>query len=251
MNRFRPSLLLLCWVAGTAFARPRVPAGGHKLPELNDLPGIYNLQPSVVGNEVTLTWSWQLPERHPNFQSFGFETERADGKHWTVGPTTFSDFHLPFGTYTYRVRTLGEAKERGQKIMHVSEWSEPVQAVIQVSCSGAPTLQFAVQPVQRGGSTLRFHLTGNITVPSGCHLGNTIYRVETPAANNRSGPLSVGKNGHFDATVDAIGPEDDTPAGAMSFTVTVTAEDEAGPATSDAFTVSLELQNPYAPKQGT
>jgi hypothetical protein len=51
--------------------------------------------------------------------------------------------------------------------------------------------------------------------------------------------------------VDALGPEDEMPSGNVRFTVTAQAENEAGSTTSDAYDLSLELQNRFAPRSSS
>jgi hypothetical protein len=252
---FRSGLLLFSLIAlSVPFcgAKTALPSLKKKLPALNDLPAPAGLQASVVGNEATLTWSWQLPEQHPQFLSFGFQIERADGKNWTVPATTFSDFNLAFGTYTYRVRVLGEDKEGGKRLMHQSDWSEGAQAVVKVACLGAPAVELHVQPYNPSRSdsaALRFRLTGAATVPAGCHLSKTTYRIDAMNGTHITGDLSADAHGHFESDVASKTSDDEEAGGGTSYTVTVTAEDEAGPTTSDAFSVNLERQNPFAPKQ--
>ena len=243
-------LLALTIGGGRVSAKMRVPSIDGKLPELNDLPTPDALRASVIGKEATLVWNWQLPEQHPNFSSLGFEVERQDGKRWAVPTTTFSDFNLAFGTYTYRVRVLGEAKERGQRLMHVSEWSEAAQAVVNVACSGAPSIQLTVQAAPRAYASqpVKLRLVGAATVPEGCHLGKTTYRVQLADGSHRSEPLPVDARGRFDATIEPANPDDQSAPENLSYTVTATAEDEAGPTTSDAYTLNLQMRNPYAPR---
>jgi hypothetical protein len=183
--------------------------------------------------------------------SFGFQVERADGKNWVVPETTFSDFNLSFGTYTYRVRVLGEDKEGGKRLLHASEWSESAHAVVRVTCLGAPTIELQARPFSSSRSNtapLRFQLTGAVKLPAGCHLSKTTYRVDATNGSHVSGEVATDAGGRFDTTAESRTNDDEGAGGGTSYTVTVTAEDEAGPTTSDAFTVNLERRNPFAPR---
>jgi hypothetical protein len=79
-------------------------------------------------------------------------------------------------------------------------------------------------------------------------LTKTHYHIDTGTGILHEGPLHVSKTGHFDDYVDAIGPDDELPPGPVSFTITAMAENEAGPTTSSAYTITLELQNRFAPR---
>jgi hypothetical protein len=218
---------------------------------VNDLPVPYNLQAVVLNRAITLEWAWTPPESRPNFTEFGFEIRREDGKTATTPGTTYSEENLPFGTYTYRVRVRGAATSKGKLVTHVSDWSEPVTQTIKVACTGAPQVQLAVEPIRRDyGSvpSLRFRLRGQATVPEGCTLGRVSYRVDTGTGIEHQGPLKTNRAGQFDTVIEALGPDDQMPEGGATFQVTATAENEAGPTTSDAFSISLELQDRFAPR---
>lgn len=218
---------------------------------VNDLPAPFNVQAVVINKTITLSWQWQSPESLPQLRDFGYEVLKNDGTSFPVPATTFSDFDLSFGTYSYRVRARASAKRNGKKTLLVSDWSEPANAVIQVACRQPPRVTLQVVPTQKSYSeipALRMHLSGAVQIPEGCSLTHLTYHLETGAGINHSGPLTADKRGRFDEFIDAVRPDDELPTGGADFTVTVTAEDETGPATSNAFTVHMELQNPYAPR---
>jgi hypothetical protein len=59
--------------------------------------------------------------------------------------------------------------------------------------------------------------------------------------------LKLDSKGQFDTFVNAFEPEDEIPSGRATFNITAVAVDEAGPSTSDAYSVEMELENPFAP----
>jgi hypothetical protein len=216
----------------------------------NELPAPINLSAVVLTHTITLTWQWPRPEELPVFKEFGYEVKRSDGKTFRAKDTTFADVALAPGTYSYIVRVRGDTKEKSKRITYVSDWTERVSGTIQASCPRAPTVELAVEPTQKAYSSipsLRFHIRGKATVDSGCTLGNVSYHLDTGTGIVHNGPLTVDPQGHFDKFVNAFGPEDEIPTGHASFSFTVTAEDEVGPVTSDAYTLEMELRNPYAP----
>src|SRR5262249_31028119 len=148
------------------------------------------------------------------------EIRRNDG-HWDiVSDTTFSDYNLDVGTYSYRVRAVGGTLLKGKRLNHVSDWSAPVQVTIKSRCPQAPTIAMVAQATQRTYRTipsLRMHLRGQAEVPPGCTLTQLNYKIESDAAITHSGPLHPDAQGHFDETVDAIRREDEVPTGSASF----------------------------------
>lgn len=215
-----------------------------------DLPTPFNLQSVVLNRAVTLKWEWQRPEHLPAFQHFGFEVLRDDKALATVSGTTFSDMSAAWGKHTYKVRVRGGAKERGRKVDHVSDWSEPTTVTVVVTCEQAPVISLTVTPTKRSYASipaLRMRLTGQASVPAGCHVSKGAYHIDSGTGITKTGPLRLDDQGRFDEYIDALGPEDELPAGRTEFVITTSAESEAGPATSSAYTVGLELQNPYAP----
>ena len=90
-------------------------------------------------------------------------------------------------------------------------------------------------------------MKGKVNLEPGCTLVSAHYHIDTGTGINHAGDLAVDAQGRFDTFVNAIGPEDEVPAGRASFAVTVTAENEAGPVTSDVYTLDVELRNPFAP----
>ncbi|HVO33069.1 MAG TPA: hypothetical protein VMU17_04080 [Elusimicrobiota bacterium] len=215
-----------------------------------DLPAPYNVQSVALNHAITVSWRWHEPENHPIFTDFGFEIRRGDGKAFLVPETTFTDFDLAFGSYSYVVRVRAGSRERGKRVDHVSGWSEPAEAAIQVTCSGPPTVALTVETTQKTYSdipSLRLHLKGSASVPEGCTLSRVSYQLDNGTGISHSGMLQPDANGRFDSFVDAITPEDEVPEDSASFTVTATAHDEAGPASSDAFTINVQLRDRYAP----
>ncbi len=132
----------------------------------------------------------------------------------------------------------------------MSDWSEPATGIIKTVCAGPPAVTLSVEQTQKAYasvSSLRFHLKGQAMVDAGCTLGPVNYHLDTGTGIAHGGPLPIDAHGHFDTFVNAFGPEDEIPAGRVSFAITATASDEAGPNTSDVFTVDVDLQNPFAP----
>ena len=219
---------------------------------VNDLPAPYNVQTVTTNRAVALQWQWQPPEQQPLFIDFGYEVLRQDGVHFVVSTPGYADLDLSSGTYVYKVRVRGGSKERGQRINHVSAWSEPVEAVIRLSCEAAPRIDLKVEPTQKSYNNipaLRMHLTGRVISPPSCTLQQVTYHVDAESGAAHAGKLKVDAQGRFNEYVDALGPEDEAPEGATSFTVTVGAENEAGPSTSNAYSIAVQLQNKFAPRQ--
>jgi hypothetical protein len=234
----------------TIDAKMRLPQGKAQGTVVNDLPVPYNLQAVLLNKAVTLRWKWQPPDLIPDFDNFGYEVKRKDGKTAMVSDTVYSDVGLAFGTYSYVVRVRGDTKENGRHITHVSDWSEPAEATIKVACSRAPSITLAVESTRKSYSaipSLRLHLTGGTHVPEGCTLTGVTYLLDTGMGITHSGTLKTDAQGRFDDVVEAIGPDDEVPAGSATFTVSATAEDEAGPTTSDGYSITVDLQNKFAP----
>ncbi len=216
----------------------------------NELPAPFNLQAVTLQKTITLSWQWPKPEELPVFTHFGYEVKRSDGKTFLASGTTYADEKLAPGSYSYVVRVRGVAKEKGKKVIYVSDWSEPATGVVNATCSRSPTVELTVEPTQKAYSTvsaLRFHVKGRASLESGCTLGNVSYHLDTGTGIAHGGPLPVDAHGRFDTFVNAFGPDDEIPSGHVSFAITATAENEAGPATSNAFTIDVYLRNPYAP----
>jgi len=234
-----------------AFAALKPPAKEIKGPLVNDLPAPFNLQALVKNRAVALQWRWRPPEEQPLFTDFGYEVLRQDGAHFVVSNTSYADLDLDSGTYVYKVRVRGGAKEQGRRVNHVSSWSESVEAVVQAACEAAPRIELKVEPTQRvyqSVPSLRMHLSGRVLSAPGCQLKPAAYHIDAETGASHTGALAVDRDGRFDEFVDALGPEDEAPAGETSFTVTVTAENEAGPATSNAYSIAVQLQNKFAPQ---
>jgi hypothetical protein len=216
----------------------------------NELPGISNLQSVVLQKAITLSWQWQAPEELPIFTTFGYEVKRQDGKKFLTSQTTYTDSDLSPGSYMYVVRARGLTKEKGKQVIYISDWSEPAGGQITSTCPRPPALDLAVEPTQKKYAyvaSLRLHIQGHAAVESGCQLGSVTYHLDTGTGIVHTAPLPVDTQGHFDAFVNAFGPEDEIPSGQVSLAITVTAEDEAGPVTSNAFTIDVDLENPFAP----
>jgi hypothetical protein len=216
----------------------------------DELPTPFGLQAVVLKKTITLAWQWQAPEELPVFSEFGYEVKRQDGKLFRAEDTTFSDPGLAPGSYTYLVRARGLAKEKGKRVVYVSDWTGPAGGEIRISCPRPPTVELAVEPTQKKYSSipsLRFHIRGHASVDPGCTLSAVSYHLDTGAGIQHSGPLPVDAQGRFDTFVNAFGPEDEIPTGRASFSITASAENEAGPTTSSAYTIDVELKNPFAP----
>jgi len=235
-----------------ALAKIPLPPLDAKGPVVNDLPPPFNVQPIVVNKEVTLSWSWQPSDTMPDFMDFGYQVRRNDGKFALISDLTFSDFNVAVGTYSYQVRVIGGNLEKGKRVNHVSDWSEPVGAAVKTSCPQAPAIALTVEPTQDAYSSvtsLRMHLRGWAQAPQGCTLQQVTYKIETGMGTSRSGPLKTDSKGRFNEFVNALNPEDEVPQGLATFTVSATAADEVGPTSSDAYTINIELRNQFAPHQ--
>jgi hypothetical protein len=243
--------------AGSADAKSvKAPAPAERIKgvPVNDLPVPFNLQKVIVKDAITVSWEWLPPENRPQFQTFGFEVDRMTQKSSVlVTSTAYEDAKLEPGSYSYRVRARGTTRVNGKPVTHISDWSEPVGGEIKLVCSQPPQVALNVEPIQRPyapPSALRFKLTGQATVVEGCTLGAVRYHIDSGTGLVRDGVLKTDAEGRFTKTVDAIAPEDEAPSGNVTFQVTASAENEAGPTTSDAYTISLELQDKFAPRQG-
>jgi hypothetical protein len=218
----------------------------------NELPAPFGLQAVVLKKTITLSWQWQAPETLPVFAEFGYEVRRQDGKIMPAPDTTFADVDLSSGTYSYEVRAHGLLKEKGKRVTYVSDWTGPVGGDIKTSCPRPPAIELTVEPTaKRYGSvsSTRFHIQGKATVDAGCTLQSARYHLDTGTGIVHSGPLKIDAHGQFDAFVNAFEPDDEIPSGKATFSITAIAEDEAGPNTSSAYSVDMELENPFAPHQ--
>jgi hypothetical protein len=237
------SVGVLCSIVrGTAIARER---------EIhNELPAPYNLQRVVLGQSVSLSWQWQVPEQRPLFLEFGFEVKRNDGKVFFVPETAYVDHQLAAGDYSYTVRARGITKEKRKRVTYLSDWSEPMAATIKMTCPRPPVISLKVESTKRNYESipsLRFHITGQAAVENGCTLGPVKYHLDTGTGIAHDGPLPVDAQGHFDTFINAFGPDDEIPTGNTTFSISAITDDEAGQTISDIFTVEVELRNPYAP----
>jgi len=216
----------------------------------DELPTPFSLQAVVLNKTITLAWQWQPPEELPVFSEFGYEIKRLDGKVFRASGMTYTDSNLAPGSYTYTVRASGVTKEKGKSVTYVSDWTSPVGGDIQASCPRPPTIELTVEPTQKKYSSvpsMRFHLQGRATVDSGCALGAVNYHLDSGTGIVHSGPLPIKAQGRFDTFVNAFGPEDEIPSGRVSFSISASAQDEAGPTTSSVYTIDVELENPFAP----
>jgi hypothetical protein len=235
--------LLFIFSLSSAWAKPTTDVR-------NELPAPTSLSAVILTKTITLTWQWPRPEMLPVFKEFGYEVKRSDGKTFRASDTSYVDANLSPGTYSYVVRVRGVAKEKGRLITYVSDWTEGASGSINAQCPRPPAVELTVEPTQKAYSSipsLRFHMKGKAAVDPGCTLGNVSYHLDTGTGIVHSAPLKVDAKGQFDTFMNAFGPEDEIPVGHTSFSFTVTAEDEAGPVTSDVYTVEVELRNPYAP----
>ena len=224
--------------------------GKSKSTVRNEMPTPTNLTAVALKNAITLNWQWQKPEELPEFETFGYEVKRQDGKKFTAADITYTDVALSSGTYTYTVRVRGTTKEKGKPVVYISDWSESATGTIQMTCPRIPTIDLSVEPTQKKYASvpsMRFHLHGRVLVDPGCSLGKVSYHLDTGAGITHGGPLAVDAQGRFDAFVNAFGPEDEIPTGHVSFAFTASAEDEAGPVVSSVYTIDVELENPFAP----
>lgn len=232
-------------------AKSRLPPEASGGPMVVDLPSPYNFQLVPLNKTVTLTWEWAKPEGLPAFQYFGFEIQRNGQTIARVADQTYTDLTAPWGTHTYKVRVRGGAKAKKKMLEHVSDWSEPASTTLSVKCIQSPIIRLTVAPTQSTYSSvpsLRMRLKGDVRLTEGCTLLKTTYNIDSGTGISNTGKLHVDKQGRFDEYVDALGPQDELPSGRISFQVTATAENESGPTTSDAFTLSMELQNRFAPR---
>jgi len=232
----------------------RLPKGPIQGQPVIDLPAPFSVQSVTLKDSVAISWEWPTPEVMPSLVSFGFEIQRQDGKIFVVAGRSFTDTDVAIGSYTYVVRVRGESKSKthGQRYLsHLSDWSAPVNASLTRTCADPPQVTLSVETTEKKYASvpsLRMHLIGDALVPEGCHLLKTSYHLDTGTGIEHSGALETDANGHIDAFINAIGPDDEVPSGIASFAVSATAEDEAGPTTSSVYTIDVELENPYAPK---
>lgn len=251
MNRPSPSasVCVIFYLLTTPFAFAAKP---KKEDLRNELPAPFNLEATTLKNIITLAWKWPKPEQLPVFTEFGYEIKRGDGKTFRTAVTTYQDRNLSPGSYSYVVRVRGEAKEKGKRVAYVSDWSESAGGEIQLTCQRPPAVELTVESTQKYTTaipSLRFHLKGQVSVDKGCTLTNPSYHLDTGTGITHSAPLDLDGKGRFELFVNAFGPDDEIPAGHVSIAFTASAEDEAGPATSTAYTIDVDLQNRFAPRQ--
>jgi hypothetical protein len=216
----------------------------------NELPAPINLQAVVLQNTITLTWQWPRPEVLPIFKEFGYEVQRQDGKTILVPGTTYADESLVPGTYAYRVRVRGMRKEKGKRVVSVSDWVGPVSGSLLAKCEHAPSVELALKPAQeKYGSipSLRMRLTGRVIMESACRLGPVSYHLDSGTGTPRNGALMVDSQGRFSTLVNVVDPDDAIPPGPLHFEVTVTAQNEIGTTTTPPYAVDVDLRNPFAP----
>src|SRR5437762_561124 len=226
--RWLLSSLLLATAAYAA--APKVPAANLEGVQVEDISAPYNLQAVVLNKNVTLNWAWDPPDPSPPFQSFGFEVVRDEAPIAIVPKTSHTDFDVPIGTHTYKIRAKGGSKEAGRKVAHVSAWSEPAGAEIVLTCAGPPVIHLSVEPTKnKYGSipALRLHFMGDVQVPDGCHLDRALFHIDSGLSTERSGPLTLDSRGRFDEFIDALGAEEEPISGGATFAISVTAKDEA------------------------
>lgn len=216
---------------------------------VQDLPAPFNVQKVLIRKTVALSWSWQIPEHSPDFTSFGYEVQRDSQTLVITSKLGETDFEVPPGRHVYRVRARGTFRK--DEAAHVSEWSEPMDITLTVGCEHAPIVMMKIEPTKQtytGLPSLRVHISGEVKVPDHCSLTNLAYHIDSGMGVPRTGLLTVNDQGKFDEYVDAIGPDEELPSETTPFTFTVTAEDEIGTTTSNAYILNLQRQNPYAPQ---
>ncbi len=243
------------WALSFSFAnaaKHRLPQGDPKPPIQQDLPPPLNLQIQVVKKSAVVSWKWVPPDPMPEFLDFGFEVEREDGLSWILSENSLTDFNVDVGTYTYRVRVRGTSKGRGRRTSHVSRWIGPILAEIVPVCPDPPKASIKVEPANRAYSrapSLRLKISGNVQNPADCHDLRAFYTVDSGTGLHRTGALKISPAGVINEFVDAVDSGEEIVSGGLTFTVTVTAENEAGLVTPGATTLSLQTENPYAPKE--
>jgi hypothetical protein len=221
------------------------------IPERAEFMAPVNVQAVTLKNAISVSWEWKKPETLRVYKEIGFDVKRSDGKMFYTKVTAFQDNDLPPGAYSYSTRVRALVKEKGKSLYLVSDWSETVGGKIVAVCPGPPKIELSVIPTQKVYSSipsLRFRLQGTVLMDKACTLSWAKYHLDTGRGIAHSGTLKVDKMGKYDAFVNALGPEDEIPTGVASFSVSVTAENESGPSTSDVYTLDVALQNPYAPR---
>jgi hypothetical protein len=238
------------FLVSSAMAAPKL-APAHLVGKATeDMAAPYNLQAVVDNHTVSLGWSWDAPDPSPTFLSFGYEIIRDTAVIAIVSQTAFTDFAVPIGSHTYKVRAKGESKDLGKRIAHYSAWSEPTDVTIKQTCAGPPVLELKVEPnktVYRGIPALRLHFVGDVSVPAGCQLEKINYHIDNGISTPRTGPLDPDAKGHFDEYIDAMGPDEEPINGNATYSINASAKDEAGETISSVFTIDLQQANPFAP----
>jgi len=240
-------IFILC---APAMAAPKLAPAHLEGKITEDMSAPYNLQATVLKNSVDLSWSWVPPDPSPTFLSFGYEVFRDTGVVAIVSKTAYSDFGVPVGTHSYKVRAKGGSKDLGRKYAHFSTWSEPSDIAIKLTCAGPPVIELKVTPnksVYRGVPALRLHFQGQVTVPTGCSLDKVAFHIDNGLSSPRTGPLKIDAQGRFDMYIDAMGPDEEPLSGSAMYSINATAADEAGGTTSSVYTIDLQQANPFAP----
>jgi len=235
----------------SVLAAPRLPKGALREPVVQDLLPPQNLQSQVIKKSVVISWAWVPPDPAPEFLDFGFEVQRRDGRSWIIAETTLTDYDVKVGSYTYRVRARGTIKQKGKKVSHASRWVGPLEAEIVPVCPDPPKFSIRFEPTEQRYSkvpSLRLRVTGNVSNPVDCNDLRVFYSIDSGTGIHRSGPLTPNAQGLISEFVDVIQPGDELITGGMTFTVSATAENESGPVTPGATTLTLQTENPYAPK---
>jgi hypothetical protein len=241
------------FVVCCASAKEKLPSGLPKGEVVNDLPAPYDFQASLLKKSVVLSWQWDQPVALPRFESFGFEVSRNNQVIAVISKMGYSDLDLAVGTFTYTIRARGDSKQGRKLTTHVSDWAEPATLVVSQTCEGYPSIKLKVEPTKRsyiGVPALRIHLAGDITLPRGCTLATPLYHIDDGSGSPKAAPLEVDSDGHFDELVNVLGPEEEVSEQGGIYTITVTADDEAGTTTSSAYTLDLQHLSPFAPRQG-
>lgn len=245
-------LCAACFLSVSAANKPKLPKGELREPVIIDLLPPQNLQSQVIKKSVVLSWAWLPPDPAPEFLDFGFEVERRDGKSWIVAEQGMTDYDVQVGSYTYRARARGTIKEKGKKISHASRWVGPLEAEVLPVCPDVPKFSIRFEPMEKRYSktpSLRIRVTGSVSNPTDCHNMRIFYTLDSGTGIHRTGSLTPNAQGRISEFIDALQPGDEIVTGDMTFTISATAENEAGPVTPGETTLVLQTENPYAPKE--
>lgn len=116
------------------------------------------------------------------------------------------------------------------------------------TCSAAPSVSVtAMEPssiVVRSGGMIDMSVSGTVTLPAGCTLKSATYALDDEyGAMSSSGTVSVAAGGAFTLSVPVEGFRKGTDKDGRTYTLVVTAKDEAGTATSAPVIASVVHDN--------